>query len=254
MSTTPVDVPFPDDPGALSLRIALGACRLVVAPGSGDPWLEGTYDDPSGDTPLRVQAEGGRVILDQDRTVAGAVGLLRGRPTCQLRLGTARPYRLQLDTGASEVVLELGAVPLLGLEVRAGAGKVELRVDAPNPADADEVVLRIGAGALAATGLGNLAAARLRADGGAAAMDLDLTGELRRPLDATVTAGMSGVKVVVPRDRPVRATATTTLGDVDLGDGFVTRDGAMWTLVEGDPVLTVHATVALGNLQLTLDG
>lgn len=254
MSTTPVSVPFPDDPGALSLRIALGACRLVVTPASGEHWLEGIYDDPSGDAPLRVHVEGGRVTLDQDRTVAGAVGLLRGRPTCELRLGTARPYRLQLDTGASEVVLDLGTVPLLGLEVRAGAGKVELRVGAPNPADADEVVLRIGAGALAATGLGNLAAARLRADSGAAAMDLDLTGELRRPMDATVSGGMSGVKVVLPRDRPVRVTATTTLGDIDLGDGFVTREGAMWTSVEGEPVLTVHATVALGNLHLALAG
>lgn len=108
----------------------------------------------------------------------------------------------------------------------------------------------MGAGALQTVGLGNLAADRLRADGGAAALTIDLDGELRRPLDATVSAGMSGVRITVPGSRPVRVTSAATLGDTDLGDGFVTRDGAIHTLAEGEPVLTVHATVALGSLQL----
>lgn len=245
----PIRADFPEEDD-LVLRLALGACRLVVTRGEGTPWVEGTYTDPSGDIPVRIDAEGGRLTIGQERSFAAAVGLFRGRPTCELRLGSGKPFRLQVETGASEVELQLGGVPLRGLDVKAGAGKLEVNVDRPNPTEADEVSLRIGAGGLETSGLGNLAAERLRADGGAASLALDLTGELRRPMDVTASAGMSGVRITVPGDRPVRVTTSATLGDTDLGDGFVTRDGAVHTLAEGEPVLTVHATVALGSLQL----
>jgi hypothetical protein len=247
--TTTIDVPFPDvvDP---SLRVNLGACRLRVFAGSDGAWVSGSYTDPTGELPLRVDRRGDRVTIAQDRTFAGTVGLVRGAPSCELRLGTARPFRLELVTGASDVDLDLGGVPLGALDVRAGAGRLELRVDRPNPVEAGHVALRVGAGGLETVGLGNLAAARIDVESGAAGLVLDLTGELRRPLDVRISSGMSGVKVLVPSDRPARITTAATLGGTDIGDGFRTAEGAVFTAVEGDPVLTVHATVALGGLQL----
>jgi hypothetical protein len=246
---TPIRAPFVDEE-PLVLRLELGACRLRVAPGADDPWVEGTYTDPSGDIPPRLDVEGGRVTLRQDRSFGGAVGLMKGSPTCELRLGTARPYRLELDTGASDVSLDLSGLPLQGLKVRSGAGKLLISVLRPNPVEMDEVSVRIGAGALEAEGLGNLAAASLRAETGAAGVDLDLRGELRRHLSVRVTAGMSGLRLTFPDDRPARITSETTLGATDLGDGFLTREGATHTATPGDPIIDLHATVALGGLQL----
>lgn len=249
---TPIRAPFLDtaDP---TLRLQLGACRLRVACGGTDAWMDGSYHDPGGDDPIRLHVEGGRVTLSQARPVDRAVGLLQGVPTCELALGTQRAFRLEVDTGGSDVDLDLGGIPLLGLTVRAGAGKVDVTVDAPNPVDADEVALYIGAGGLDARGLGNLAAERLRVDSGAAGVVLDLTGELRRHLDVRASSGMSSVRIVVPRDRPVRIAATTTLGGREIGDGFVTRDGAVFTAVDGDPIIDLTATVALGSLLLRTD-
>jgi hypothetical protein len=246
---TPIRAPFLDQ-GPLVLRLELGACRLRVTPGGEEPWLEGTYTDPTDDLPPRLDVDRGRVTLRQGRSFGGTVGLLRGSPTCELRLGTGRSYRLELDTGASEVDLDLSALPLDGLQVRAGAGKLTLASHRPNPVEMDEVSLRMGAGALDATGIGNLAAARLRADSGAAALTIDLRGELRRPLDARVSAGMSGLRLTLPVDRPAHVTTETTLGTTDLGDGFVTRAGAVQTVAEGDPVIHLRASVAFGSLQL----
>jgi hypothetical protein len=246
---TPIRAPFVDDQ-PLVLRLELGACKLRVTPGAGDPWVEGTYSDPTDDLPPRLDVDRGRVTLRQDRTFGGTVGLLRGSPTCELRLGTDRPFRLELDTGASEVDLDLSGVRLDGLQVRAGAGKVTIAVHRPNPVEMDEVSVRMGAGALEASGLGNLAAARLRAETGAAGVVLDLRGELRRHLEARISAGMSGLRVTVPDDRPVRITSETTLGSTDLGDGFLTRAGATHTAVDGEPIIDLHASVALGGLQL----
>jgi hypothetical protein len=247
---TPIRAPFLEEESALILRVELGACRLRIGPGAADPWVEGTYTDPTDDLPPRLDVDRGRVTLRQDRTFGGAVGLLRGSPTCELRLGTGRSYRLELDTGASEVDLDLSGLPLEGLQVRAGAGKLTIACHRPNPGEMDEVSLRMGAGSLDATGLGNLAAARLRAESGAAALNVDLRGELRRPLDARLSAGMSGLRITVPVDRPVRITSETTLGSTDLGEGFVTRAGSVETAVAGAPLVQLHATVALGSLQL----
>jgi hypothetical protein len=246
---TPIRAPFVDEEPRV-LRLELGACRLRVTPGAGEPWVEGTYSDPTDDLAPRLDVDRGRVTLRQERSFTGTVGLLRGSPTCELRLGTDRPFRLELDTGASEVDLDLSGVRLQGLQVRAGAGKLRIAVHRPNPVEMDELSVRMGAGALDATGLGNLAAARLRAETGAASVTMDLGGELRRHLEARISAGMSGIRLTVPEDRPVRVTSETTLGATDLGDGFVTRAGAMHTVPEGDPIIDLHATVALGSLQL----
>jgi hypothetical protein len=246
---TPIRAPFIDgDP--LTLRLDLGACRLRVRTGGSDPWVEGTYTDPTDDSPVRLQVGTARLTIGQDRSFAGTVGLFRGAPNCELRLGTARPYRLELVTGASDVELDLGGLPLLGLDCKAGAGKLVVRVDRPNPVEADEVALQMGAGALETAGLGNLAARRLDAESGAAGMALDLTGELRRHLEARVSAGMSGVRITVPGDRPARITTEATLGGTDLGDGFRTHEGTVRTLPEGEPVVTLRASVALGGLSL----
>ncbi len=246
---TPIRIPDleVDDP---LLRLQLGACRLRVGPGAVDGWAEGSYHDPGGRDPVRLHVEGSCVTLSQDRSLDRAVGLLEGVPTCRLSLGASRAFRLELDTGASDVDLDLTGLPLRGLSLRAGAGAVDVRVAAPNPVDADEVRLQVGAGGLDAVGLGNLAAARLRVDGGAANLSLGLTGELRRHLAVRISAGMSAVRVVLPGDRPARISATSTLGSRELGDGFVTRDGAVHTTAPGEPVIDLEANVALGTLQL----
>jgi hypothetical protein len=246
---TPIRAPFVEEE-PLTLRLELGACRLRVTPGAGEPWVEGTYTDPTDDLAPRLDVDGGRVTLRQDRSFTGTVGLLRGTPTCELRLGTDRPFRLELDTGASEVDLDLSGVRLTDLQVRAGAGRLRIAAHRPNPVEMEEIAVRMGAGSLEAAGIGNLAAARLRAETGAAAVTLDLRGELRRHLEARVSAGMSGIRVTLPVDRPARVTSETTLGSTDLGDGFVTREGARYTTAEGEPVVELHATVALGSLQL----
>jgi hypothetical protein len=87
---TPVRAPFIDgDP--LTLRIQLGACRLRLAPGGDEPWVVGTYTDPTDDNPVRLEVGDRRLTIDQQRSVGGTLGLFKGAPTCELRLGTARP-------------------------------------------------------------------------------------------------------------------------------------------------------------------
>ncbi len=249
-AVTSIDEAFPEGGDPPVLRLRLGACRLQVRPGDDDPWVRGTYRDPGGEEPLRVERDGSELVLRQHRSVAATVGLLHGAPVCELELGSARAFALHLDTGASDVSLDLTGRPLNGLDLAAGAGRIDLRLSAPNPDSVERASFRLGAGTLTTHHLGNLAAHHLRVEGGAASLDLDLTGELRHPLDGRVATGMAGVTITVPADRPARITTDARLGGVDLGDGFLTRDGAITTPPDGEARVALHAAVALGTLRL----
>ena len=250
---TPVNVPFVDDDDLL-LKLALGACRVRVEPGDAEPWATGTYTDPTDDLPIRLVHEGGTVTLTQGRALAGVVGLVRGAPTLDLRLGTGRPFALRLDGGAFDVELELGGVSLTRLTTRHGAGNLEIDFTTPNPIDMEAMELSVGAGALEIDHLGNANTASLRIEGGAAGYEIDLTGQQRPELDVSVSTAMSGVSLRFDPKVPARIRHEATLGGVDVGDGFTTREGALWTIADPSvaPRVRVQANVALGGLKVRL--
>ena len=78
-------------------------------------------------------------------------------------------------------------------------------------------------------------------------------GDALRCAEAKVEAGLSGVEIEIPSSTAARVIAETTLGSVDVGDGFTKREGSFLTegaLSGNGPVLTIRAGVRLGSLQL----
>jgi hypothetical protein len=69
----------------------------------------------------------------------------------------------------------------------------------------------------------------------------------------SIETGLSGVDVTIPAATSARVMAETTLGSVDVGDGFTKREGAFMTegARSGDaPILAIRAGVRLGSLRL----
>ena len=96
-------------------------------------------------------------------------------------------------------------------------------------------------------------AAELAIDGGAASFHLDFGGTLARAATARVNTGVAGVDVTIPASIAARVVAKTTLGAIDASNAF-TREGRDYltaAAVAGEtPVLTIEATVTLGQLEL----
>ena len=93
----------------------------------------------------------------------------------------------------------------------------------------------------------------MRLSRGAAGYELDFGGTLSRDAEARIEAGLSGVEVEIPAHTAAKVVVETTLGGIDVGDGFSKRDGAFWTeagALGSGPLLTVRAGVRLGSLQL----
>jgi hypothetical protein len=252
-SPTRIEVPFPDaEP--LQLTFAVGGCRIELAPGAGAAWVEGTYHDPSGALPAAVKTSGGEARVGQGVDVRAAPGLLStGLPRFALALGKARPFSLAIQGGANEAALDLGGVPLLGLSIRQGAGRLRCDFSAPNPAAMARLDVEAGAVALELANLANAGFAELRLQGGAASYDLDFGGALARDASVRLELAMSSVRIAVPGTTAARVVVESTLGALDVGDGFTKREGAFCTdaAVRGlTPSLSIRASVTLGALRL----
>jgi hypothetical protein len=253
MPDTPIDVDYPAAED-LRLRIALGACHLEAKPGEGGAWITGICHDPTGKRAPRIAEEEGTVrITEAEPSWQRIPAVFGGIPRYELAIGKRRPFALTVETGASEFEIELGGVPVSSLMVRQGAGKFELGFSAPNPHPMELLEVSSGAAGIELEDLANANFSEMRLSGGAAGYELDFGGTLSRDAEVKVEAGLSGVEIDIPASTAARVIAETTLGSVDVGDGFTEREGAFLTegaLSGNAPALTIRAGVRLGSLQL----
>lgn len=253
MKDTPINVEYPEAE-ELRLRVALGACRFRGVPGEGGGWIGGAHHDPGGRRTPEISHDGGTVgISEGEYTWERMTGFLGGVPRYDLSFGKGRPFELVVETGASEFELDLGGVPVSRMVVRQGAGSFGLEFSAPNPEPMSLLEISSGAAGIELENLANANFAEMRLTGGAAGYELDFGGDLRRDAEAKIEAGLSAVEISVPASTPTRVTTETTLGGLDVGDGFTKRDGAFWTeagAAGGTPLLKIHVGVRLGSVQL----
>ena len=253
MPDTPIDVDYPAAED-LRLRIALGACRLEAKPGEGEAWITGVCHDPTGKRAPTIAEEEGTVrITESEPSLERIPAVFGGIPRYELAIGKGRPFALSVETGASEFEMDLGGVPVSSLLVRQGAGKFELGFSAPNPHPMELLEVSSGAAGIELEDLANANFSEMRLSGGAAGYELDFGGTLSRDAQVSIETGMSGVELTVPSATSARVMAETTLGSVDVGDGFTKREGAFLTegALRGEaPTLTIRAGVRLGSLRL----
>src|ERR687890_1656234 len=253
MGETPIDVSYPPAED-LHLRIALGACRFEAGPGEGDAWVTGTYHDPTDRRSVRILEEGASVtITETEPSFEHIPSVFGGVPRYELEFGKERPFALTIETGASDFDLDLGGIPLSRLMVRQGAGKLELGFSVPNPEPMELLEISSGAAGIELENLANANFSEMRLSGGAASYELDFGGVLSRNAEVSIETGLSAVELSVPSSTAASVIIETTLGSVDVGDGFTKRDGAFSTegaLSEDGPVLRIRAGVRLGSLQL----
>ena len=84
---------------------------------------------------------------------------------------------------------------------------------------------------------------------------VDFCGTLQRDMHARINSGMAEVKVSAPKEMAVVVQPNTTLATVNVGDGFVTREGSFWSeaAVAGQtPVLKIDLITALGTSKVWL--
>lgn len=246
-----INIPYPQA-GTPNLKLSVGACRLNIKPTDGAAWVIGTYVDPSGALPFRVLQEGDSVRITQEWSLPHTWNF-DDPPTFDLALGNFMPYSLTIETGASSCQLELGGLPLTRLEIKHGAGKVQVRFSTPNPQPMTFCEVSSGAGATELYGLANANAAEMNVEGGMAGYVMDFSGELQRAIHVKLQTGLSDNVVIIPPTTAGKVSVDSFMGSLLIGDGFMKKEGAFMTaaaVANQAPVLTMEAKVALGALKL----
>jgi hypothetical protein len=219
-----------------------------ISAGAGPLWATGRYDDPTGVLPLQVTQEGAHGRISQTPSPRALPATARP-PSLDLELGTARPYQLVIDGGANETVADLGGLPLTRLVFHHGAGRSDIDFSRPNPGEMTALEVAAGGVDMSLRNLANANFAEMTISGGAAQYRIDFGGELRRDGQVKLNAGVAAVEVRLPATTPVRLRSESILGSLDIGDGFVTREGAYWNEAAAagrTPVLHIAVNSVLG--------
>lgn len=251
----PVEVPWPEADD-LVLRLSVGACRLHLSPGGPEMFVTGTYDDPTGTLPLSVTGEYGDVRVAQQTRLSDVRGFKASVPTLALRLGTGRPFSLQVATGASELGCDLGGLMLRRVSVRMGAGSATIGFSAPVP-DLQRFDCEAGAASVDISGLGYASPEQVTIVGGAAGYDLSFDGPLTRDVQGRITTAGAGVTLAIPAVTAARVGVVSVLAGLTVRDGFQTWEDSYWTPagVEGThPLLSLDTSITLGALELVATG
>ena len=249
---TPVEIPYP--PVAMPhLRITAAASVLHIHAGSAEPWVQASYQDPSGRIPLDISQDADGAHITVPKELADLFRHFDGLPRLDLVLGTARPFTLSIETGASEDQFELGGLPLTRLVLNHGAGKVMLCFSSPNPTRMSMLKLSVGAAALEARGLANASASEMVVEGGAAGVQLDFDGMLSCDCRVRIATALAGVELSIPAVVAAEITSSSFLGGAEADAGFTRRGDAHCTRAAMDgktPLLTIRNESALGGLRL----
>jgi hypothetical protein len=168
MGDMPINIAYPAAED-LHLRIALGARRFRTTPGEGDAWVAGTYHDPTDRRSPRILEEGASVtITEEEPSLERIPSVFGGVPRYELEFGKERSFALTIETGASDLDLNFGGIPLSRPMVRQGAGKSELDLSVPNPEPVQLLEVSSGAAGIDLVDLANANLSEMRLNGGAA--------------------------------------------------------------------------------------
>lgn len=251
MVTEELAVPVPQNLPA-QVVLQFGAGELSISPGGESPLIRGTarYDVEQLKPQLNIRGNDIRLSsgdldelpnfrLDLDRDITNE---------WDLELGTA-PMTLALQAGAFQGDIELGGLNLRWLSISSGASDLQVGFSEPNLGQMGDMRVSTGASDVSLTGLSNANFESLNFDGGAGEFELDFSGDLRRDADVKISAALSSLTIIIPRDIGARVRVNGALADVSYPESF-RRDGE-WRVQSGSgPTLTIEIDIGAGNLEI----
>lgn len=235
------------------LKVSVGPCKVAIRPADTDFWAEGSYHDPSGQIPLKLDKEGDEASISHGKDFGDYFNIFKGTPEMDLKIGKGRPFRLKLKNGAGECNLDLGGLPITDFVIKQGAGQTKLTFSAKNPEVMDSLEFKLGAGNLVASHLLNANFKRLLIEGGAGSYSLGFEGELGHDATVEIKSAVSSTDVYIPKGIAVKVLADRALGGVEMPKDFTKKNiffQNQESLDGKQPTLTIHASVAVGSISI----
>jgi len=114
------------------------------------------------------------------------------------------PMELNMEMGACEANFDLGGLPITALDMEFGAVSGVIDFSRPNPQRMEDLVINAGATSLDLRNIGNANFQRMRYEGGASSVELDLRGTYTGESEIDISVGMGSADIFLPADVAVR--------------------------------------------------
>jgi N-terminal domain of toast_rack, DUF2154 len=235
----------------LSLNFGAGELNIQHAGNASEaPLVKGTavYNVPDFKPQIKVEPDNVSLTTGQLE--------LRGIPSLNndvenrwdLELGNT-PMNLEINSGAYKGDLDLSGLALESLDITDGAADVRLRFSTPNPLEMDRLRYQTGASNVQLFGLANANFSSMVFHSGAGNYRLDFSGLLNRDAVVNIESGFSQVELVVPEGTTAKVFTGGGLMNVDYSGGWK-KEGNLYLLGSGGPVLTINVDMGAGSLAL----
>ena len=220
------------DSGEHHVRVRYGAGRIDVGATSSPVLYAMTlrYDE-STSTPLHSYDSTARVLTvgvdGQSDRFSRNVGE-KSRGEMRLSLSRSVPVDLSLALGATKATLDLGGLDITALQLESGASETVVDFSSPNLGRMRSLAVDVGAASFEARNLGNANVAKVHVHGGVGGVELDFGGQWQQDMDVSVDLALGKLTLHVPRDVGVRVDVEKFLASFDQ-QGLVKRGDAYYS-------------------------
>lgn len=220
------------DSGEHHVRVRYGAGRIDIAATSSPVLYAMTlrYDE-STSTPLHSYDSASRVLtLGVNRQSDRFNRNLGEKSRGEMRLSLSRsvPVDLSLSLGASKATLDLGGLDITALQLESGASETVIDFSSPNQGRMRTLDVDVGAASFEARNLANANVPKVRIHGGVGGVELDFGGQWQQDMDVNVDLALGKLTLHVPRDVGVRVEVEKFLATFD-EQGLVKRGDAYYS-------------------------
>ena len=250
VQTEEISIPAVGTSDPVNLTIGFGAGELDIHPGAQDALVEGTAEYNVPELKPEITVDGSTVLLKTGEMKIKGLPIFgdKYKNIWDLKLGESL-LDLTINAGAYQGKIELGGLSIGSLTVADGASQAEWSFSQPNLVEMDTLRYETGASSVSLEGLANSRASKIIFKGGAGDYTLDFSGQLQKDMDVSVDAGISNVKIVVPKGVPTRLNFDGGLSNVDV-NGNWEKSGNVYKMVGDGPEITFDVTMGAGNLEL----
>jgi hypothetical protein len=242
------------------VEVRFGVGEISLAAGEPESLFSGHFRTNVAEWVPEVTWEGGLLRIEPREPIRDVAWNADERVVneWQLWFSPAVPLDMDVEIGAARGELDFTGLALAQLTLEAGASDIEARFDAPNLADMSELAIRVGAADLEVRGIGNASPERVRVEGGAGNLELDLTGAWSDSATVEVTAGAGSVTITIPDDVGAWVDIEGVVSRVQLeGEGGWSRDGEAYVNAaygDAEVELRIEITIAAGSVRLVSVG
>lgn len=219
----------PEDADQVRVILKMGAGELKIDNGA-DGLMEAdfTFNVDAWDPIVTYNVTGGegRLTVEQPRTDELSVGT-GFHNEWDIRFGDRVPLDMRIECGAGEQDIDLAGLPITELDMKLGAGDVDVNLS------------------------DNETLTRLEFDIGAGNVDINLDGPWTNDVEVDIQGGVGQTKLRLPRDIGVRVNVTKGIGDVDASGLY--RDGNAYVneaYGESDVTLEIDMQAGIGRVEL----